>query len=379
MKALILNSGLGKRMGVLTSEHPKCMTEVSSQDTILSRQLKMIKEIGISEVIMTTGLFDDVLVNYCKSLDLGLNYTFVKNPIYDKTNYIYSMYCAREYLKGDDILLMHGDLVFENAVLDKVMESLDSCMTVSTTLPLPEKDFKAVLKNGQITKVGIEFFNDAVAAQPLYKLLEKDFKVWLDKIVEFCENEQVKCYAENAFNEVSDACLIFPLDVKNALCNEIDTPEDLAVISARVHETDNRTVYMCFSADVLHSGHISIIKKAARLGKLVVGVLSDEAVSTYRRRPILPVEERKILLQSISGVSKVIIQNSLSYRKVLEELQPDYVVHGDDWRDGVQQGTRSEVIEILTSYGGKLVEFPYSKNEHIASLNAKLDEIWDKN
>ena len=378
MKALILNSGLGRRMGVLTSEHPKCMTEVSSRDTILSRQLKMIKEAGISEVVMTTGLFDDVLVNYCKSLDLGLNYTFVKNPIYDQTNYIYSMYCARECLTGDDILLMHGDLVYENSVLDKVMESPESCMTVSTTVPLPEKDFKAVLKDGHITKVGIEFFNDAVAAQPLYKLLEKDFKVWLDRIVEFCETDRVKCYAENAFNEVSDVCRIVPLDVKNALCNEIDTPEDLAVISARVHEVDNRIVYMCFSADVLHSGHISIIKKAARLGKLVVGVLSDEAVSTYKRRPILPVEERKILLENISGVSRVIYQNSLSYREVLEELQPYYVVHGDDWREGAQQPVRSEVIEVLASYGGKLVEFPYSKNEHLANLNAKLDEFWNK-
>ena len=67
MKALILNSGMGKRMGVLTSEHPKCMTEVSFKDTILSRQLRLIAESGIEEVVMTTGYFDDVLVNYSKS------------------------------------------------------------------------------------------------------------------------------------------------------------------------------------------------------------------------------------------------------------------------------------------------------------------------
>jgi GTP:adenosylcobinamide-phosphate guanylyltransferase len=98
MKALILNSGLGRRMGVLTSEHPKCMTEVSAQETILSRQLHQIAEAGIEEVVMTTGLFDQVLEQYCKSLDLPLAYTFVKNPVYDKTNYIYSIYCAREKL-----------------------------------------------------------------------------------------------------------------------------------------------------------------------------------------------------------------------------------------------------------------------------------------
>ena len=112
MKTLILNSGVGKRMGVLTNEHPKCMTEISPTETILSRQLRQLAEIGVTEVVMTTGLFDDVLVNYCRSLELPLRFTFVKNPLYDKTNYIYSIYCAREYLKDDDILLMHGDLVF---------------------------------------------------------------------------------------------------------------------------------------------------------------------------------------------------------------------------------------------------------------------------
>ena len=80
MKALILNSGVGSRMGVLTSEHPKCMTEISSAETILSRQLRLLAEAGISEVVMTTGMFDSVLVNYCRSLELPLRYTFVKNP-----------------------------------------------------------------------------------------------------------------------------------------------------------------------------------------------------------------------------------------------------------------------------------------------------------
>ena len=88
MRALILNSGLGSRMGVLTSEHPKCMTEIDHRDTILSRQLRQISEAGIEEVVITTGYYDGVLVNYCNSLDLPLRFTFVKNPIYDKTNYI---------------------------------------------------------------------------------------------------------------------------------------------------------------------------------------------------------------------------------------------------------------------------------------------------
>ena len=83
MKALILNSGMGTRMGVLTSEHPKCMTELPGKETILSRQLSMLAEAGIEEVILTTGYFDGILVEYCRSLDLPLKYTFVKNPDYE--------------------------------------------------------------------------------------------------------------------------------------------------------------------------------------------------------------------------------------------------------------------------------------------------------
>ena len=144
MKALILNSGLGRRMGVLTSEHPKCMTDVSATDSILSRQLRLLAEAGVTEIVMTTGYFDEILVDYCHSLALPLSFTFVKNPIYDKTNYIYSIYCAREVLKDEDILLLHGDIVFELSVLKDIIACPKSCMKVSSTLPLPEKDFKAV-------------------------------------------------------------------------------------------------------------------------------------------------------------------------------------------------------------------------------------------
>ena len=362
MKALILNSGLGRRMGVLTSEHPKCMTEISTKDTILSRQLKLIADSGIEEVVMTTGYFDEVLVNYCHSLELPLHYTFVNNPIYDKTNYIYSIYCAKDHLRDEDIVMMHGDLVFESEVFDKVIASERSCMTVSSTLPLPEKDFKAVIGEGKVKAVGIDLFTDALAAQPLYKLCKNDWNIWLDEIIAFCERDDRKCYAENAFNKVSDKCLIYPLDVENALCGEVDTPEDLAVVTKQIAELENRTVYMCFSTDMIHGGHIAIIKKAQKLGKLIIGVLSDEAVASYKRFPLMPYAERKSLVENINGVSRVVEQKELSYAENIRALKPTYVVHGDDWREGFQKPIRDEVVELLAEYGGRLVEFPYSRD-----------------
>ena len=370
MKALILNSGLGSRMGVLTSEHPKCMTEISSHETILSRQLRQIADAGIEDVVITTGYYDGVLVNYCNSLDLPLHFTFVKNPIYDKTNYIYSIYCAREYL-NDDIILMHGDLVFENEVFDRVIASPVSCMTVSSTLPLPEKDFKAVVRDGVVMKVGVEFFNEAMEAQALYKLNKEDWMVWLGKIVEFCESEKTKVYAENALNELDGAAKIHALDVENLLCSEIDNPEDLAVVTAKLKEIQSRTVYMCFATDIIHGGHIAIIKKAQKLGRVIIGVLSDEAVASYKRMPLVPASERKIMFENIAGVYKVVDQNTLSYKENLGKYKPSIVVHGDDWVSGFQRPIRDEVTAILASYGGKLVEYPYSTDPKYAEIDAR--------
>ena len=368
MKALILNSGLGSRMGVLTSEHPKCMTEVSPRETILSRQLRLLSDAGISEVVMTTGLFDDVLANYCRSLDLPIHFTFVRNPAYAETNYIYSIYCAREHL-DDDVILLHGDLVFEPEVLDRIVASPVSCMAVSSTLPLPQKDFKAVVKDGMVMKVGVEFFDDAMAAQPLYLLKRNDWRVWLDRIAEFCESGKTKVYAENALNELNGKANIHALDVQDLLCQEIDNPDDLETVSGKLHEIENHTVYMSFSTDIIHGGHIRIIKKAQKLGKLIVGVLSDEAVAGYRRFPLVPAPERMVMFENIAGVYKVVEQKTLSYRENLEKYKPDYVVHGDDWVTGFQKPVRDEVVSILATYGGKLVEYPFANDKKYKDLD----------
>lgn len=370
MKALILNSGLGRRMGVLTSEHPKCMTEISGTETILSRQLRLLAAAGIRDVVITTGYFDNIIVNYCHSLRLPLEITFVHNPRYAETNYIYSIYCARELL-DDDILLMHGDLVFEPSVLDDLLAEKRSCMKVSSTLPLPEKDFKAVVRDGRVYQVGVEFFSSAMEAQALYKLNRADWRVWLDEIVRFCESGQDNCYAEKALNGISDRCPIYACDVGNRLCAEIDTPEDLAAVSGRLAEIENRTVYMCFSTDMIHSGHIAIIRKAEKLGKLIVGVLSDEAVVSYKRFPLLPFDERKTMFENITGVWRVVEQNTLSYKENLLKYKPTYVVHGDDWCTGFQRPVRDEVCAVLASYGGQLVEYPYAADEKFKELDKR--------
>ena len=238
MKALILNSGLGSRMGDITKTHPKCMTDIPNNETIISRQLRLLAETEIKDVIITTGYFDKVLIDYCESLNLPLNYTFVNNPDYATTNYIYSICLAKEYLEDDDILLIHGDLVFLKSVLTDIIAHKNSCVKVSSTLPLPEKDFKAVIKDGYVKAVGVEFFDSAMEAQALYKINKDDWKIWMNKMLEYCENGMKKVYAEKALNEITDELLLDPFDVQDRLCSEIDNPDDLAVVTQKLIESE---------------------------------------------------------------------------------------------------------------------------------------------
>ena len=372
MKALILNSGIGSRMGSLTASQPKCMTALNSRETILSRQLDQLAAAGITDIVMTTGAHGDALREYCGKWADRLSIAFVHNPVFDKTNYIYSMYLARELL-DDDIILMHGDLVFEETVLDDVMSGERSCMAVSLGAPLPEKDFKAVIHGGLIEKVGIEFFEDAAAAQPLYKLRREDMADWLEKIAEFCESgddSKRRCYAENALNEITGNQLV-PLDAGRRLCSEVDDPEDLKRVSGELEKLYDRIVYMSFSTDIIHSGHIRLIKRAARLGKLILGVLTDEAVASYRRLPMVPFSERRAMAESISGVYMAVEQDSLSYAENLRKYRPDIVVHGDNWQDGLQKPVRSEVLDILAEQGGRLVEYPYARDRKFWELDRR--------
>ncbi|MCK4980501.1 MAG: phosphoenolpyruvate mutase [Candidatus Delongbacteria bacterium] len=136
-----------------------------------------------------------------------------------------------------------------------------------------------------------------------------------------------------------------------------------------------KIVYVGMSADLIHPGHLNIIKEAAKLGSVVIGLLTDKAIASYKRLPYLEYSQRKIIIESIKGVKEVIPQETLDYRPNLETLKPDFVVHGDDWKDGIQSKTRQNVIDTLQNWGGELVEIPYTEGISSTKLNTALKEI----
>ena len=115
------------------------------------------------------------------------------------------------------------------------------------------------------------------------------------------------------------------------------------------------------SADLIHQGHLNIIKEGKKLGKVIVGLLTDEAIASYKRLPLIAFADRKTIVENLKGVEKVVPQSSLSYVQNLKEIKPDFVVHGDDWKVGVQKEIRQKVIEVLSEWGGQLIEPEYTK------------------
>lgn len=135
------------------------------------------------------------------------------------------------------------------------------------------------------------------------------------------------------------------------------------------------TVYCGMSADLIHHGHLNIIHEAMKLGEVTVGVLTDEAIASYKRLPYLTYEQRAEIVSNIKGVVRVVPQTTLDYVPNLEKLKPDYVVHGDDWKNGVQQETRQRVIDCIAKWGGKVVDIPYTPGISSTVLNAEVREI----
>ena len=136
-----------------------------------------------------------------------------------------------------------------------------------------------------------------------------------------------------------------------------------------------KKVYVGMSADLVHPGHLNIIKEACKYGEVIVGLLTDEAIASYKRLPYMTYEQRKVVVENIKGVSQVVPQSTLDYSSNLFLLKPDFVVHGDDWKEGIQQKTRMKVIDVLSEWGGKLIEVPYTKGISSSQLNKSIKEI----
>ncbi len=135
-----------------------------------------------------------------------------------------------------------------------------------------------------------------------------------------------------------------------------------------------KTVYTCFCTDVIHEGHLNIIREAEKYGEVIVGVLSDEAMIRFNRFPTVGFEERLDLVRNLNGVKWVVIQEDIMYDRMVNELRPDYVIHGDNWSDGPMKAIRDNVEMLLSQYGGQIIDVPYTYSENVSRIDARVRE-----
>ncbi len=229
MKAVILNSGRSTRLYPLTKYTPKALLKVGSR-TLLSHQVDKLTACGIKNLIITTGPFETKIKNHMKREHSSVKVAYVKNPKYGTTNYLYSMLLTKNLI-DDDVVLLHGDLFFEEKLLTSLLnEKHENCVLVNREIKPPEKDFKAVIKNGRVFRIGIAFRGEnAFFLAPLYKFSKAAYLFWLHEIEKSIREGETKIYAEHIFNRISARIPLYPVYFNEEICLEIDTKEDLEI------------------------------------------------------------------------------------------------------------------------------------------------------
>ena len=376
MKALIFNSGLGSRLGKLTAKNPKAMVRLGNGETIFGRQLRILYACGIREFVITTGPHSEQLIGEAaKYVGMGCSFTFVPNVIYDKTNYIYSMYRAQEYLRGSDFIFLHGDLVFDAAYAQMVIDAEEASLgSVNASLPRPEKDFKARVIDGEVREVSVKIFDDnCIAFQPFYKLSAQAVETWLGKVIEFVEDGDVKVYAENAANTVFDQMGVKAFSYANHYVEEVDTPEDLARVSAgiRVLDFEQQPVMS------LGGGSLKVTRGCAVGGLRNVTSVAELAEQLEMKRPLVVVgkgvDEAKVkeLLGEEAQYTLYDASNAKpSYEEIMVGVRT-YQVYGCDSILSIGDDTAIDVAKAIKIFA----PMPHGADERYAEGNYDYSPI----
>lgn len=233
MRAFIFNSGRGSRLGALTAERPKALVPLAGGETLLARQLRLLGTAGVCDVVISTGYRAAQIVAASAPFTAqGMNVRFVHNPDYQTTNAIVSLDLAAPLLRGEELLMLHGDLVFDANWLEKVLSTTaPDLAAVDATPPLNEKDFKARIENGTIAAIGVDLCGeDCVNFMPFYKLSAQALDLWLDAVHAAVGRGETQIYAETAAAPVLCKMQLAPFSYAGRLLAEIDTPEDLAAV-----------------------------------------------------------------------------------------------------------------------------------------------------
>jgi len=239
VKALILASGVGERLKPHTNDKPKSLIKINDK-TIIEHQLDILKNNKIKNVILTTGPFEAKIQKFLKEKYQDISFTFVPNPQFDTTNYIYSLWLTKDHI-DDETILFHGDLIFTDKLFKELLQKKGSHVAINNKIKPPEKDFKAKIEDDKIKKIGVDLDGDSTYfCLPLYKFSKKDLLIWMYEIEKEIKDGNINIYAEDALNNISDEITLKPLFYNDDTCMEIDTKEDLKKIKKKLSKKQRK-------------------------------------------------------------------------------------------------------------------------------------------
>lgn len=277
--------------------------KINDKENILQRQIRLLNKFGINDIITKAKISSELIINLIN--------------------------------KENEIIILNGEAVFSEAILNDILASENNIFVSDTYQKSSYKNKKTKINFKSIS-------NDYLNTFPLIKIKSKN---------------------DNLANIYK---------AKNEFCSIFNNYKKLEYIKNNLNK--NKVVYLAFSTDIIHGGHIRILKKSSELGKVIVGVMSDQAVASFKRYPVLDYEHRYEIIKNIKYVDKVVEQKSLSYKDNLKNIKPDYVVHGDEWKNDNLKYIREETLNVLKEIGGKLIEYPFSTDKEFSVLEYKSAE-----
>lgn len=238
MKAFIFNSGSGTRLRDLTSTNPKALVRMKTGETILGRQIRILRNAGIKDFVISTGPFHEQIEKFVEQYE-DLNFTLIQSDKYTSTNSIYSMYISGSAF-DDDFIILHGDLVFDEKMVKDILASKENNLVlINKSIPKPPKDFKGRVDGEYLREISVNIFDeDCFALQPFYKVSKDVIRMWLHEIDAFIKREDCKIYAENALNLILHHDLIKVFNYDAYYVDEIDNLEDYERVSKGISQFD---------------------------------------------------------------------------------------------------------------------------------------------
>jgi len=314
MDALIFNSGYGSRVADLIKDSHKSLLKIHGE-TILARQLRILSNFDIGRVLITTGPNAEKIQQEVNNKNYPFEIVFIHSLKYAETNYIYSMFLASEHLNGD-LLILHGDLVFNSDVIKKLLDEKSDCVLVDEDKSAYEKDFKALLIDGYVKKISTKHNEYGYGLQPIYKLSKTSFFKWKEKVREYVEQDKVKVYAEDALNEL----LLNQIDIKGIIidddyCKEIDNPTDYENVKKEICDFD-------YNQEIIIGPFEKVIGDNLP-GNSKILVVTFSANEDMVKQKLSFVKNRKTLIYDKANPEQEEILDQL---ELIDEYNPDFVI-----------------------------------------------------